>query len=423
MIGLTRALAASALLGTATHAQLDAFVVDVAGSGDFLDIQDAIDVADERETILVRPGVYAPFSVDGKSLTIQADGSGVSVQQPIFFSGTTVDVRNLGTQQSVTLRGIQVDRFAGAQGGPAFRVTGCSGPVLLEECSTSPVETSDFGGALLVDSAFSVTLSRCELGGGNGYPAPGGVASIESPCVVANHSNLYVYESVLDGGPGNDQGFDPFGGVTLPPGPGGRGIVLNGGFALVSGSEVRGGDGGALSTTPSRAGGHGIYVDGFALVHVLDSTVEPGAGSPGSTPYGGPTGGPAVGTWVEAGLHVPVPGDARGYDVDSPVRSGQNLVETYRGEAGDLALLVYGSAPLPALYLFELHGALHVSLDFVVLPAGVVPPSGELVVQTPIGVPPGKDFARLSMQALFVDPLGALWLTGPTEVVLLDASL
>src|SRR5688572_25261645 len=51
-------------------------IVHPTQPGAFPDIQSAVDVAKERDTILVKPGTYSTFHVDNKWLTIAGDVPG-----------------------------------------------------------------------------------------------------------------------------------------------------------------------------------------------------------------------------------------------------------------------------------------------------------------------------------------------------------
>src|SRR5262245_6669651 len=69
----------AALLTAAPLARAGVLVVSrTPGPGiDFTQIQPAVNAAVDGDTILVRNGSYMPFKIDGKSLTVVADGTSV----------------------------------------------------------------------------------------------------------------------------------------------------------------------------------------------------------------------------------------------------------------------------------------------------------------------------------------------------------
>ena len=64
----------SLLLASAMSAQGTVWTVDFDGSGDFDEIQPAVDAAADGDVILVAPGGYAPFRISGKGLRVHGAG-------------------------------------------------------------------------------------------------------------------------------------------------------------------------------------------------------------------------------------------------------------------------------------------------------------------------------------------------------------
>lgn len=108
-----------------------AFIVDGSnGPGaQFTDIQSAIDNVADGGVLLIRPGTYPAFQLDGRSMALLAD-PGVAVDGHVL-------VANTAAHQAVTLRGFD---FTGigvvAQAPFSLQVSGCAGPVWLENISS-----------------------------------------------------------------------------------------------------------------------------------------------------------------------------------------------------------------------------------------------------------------------------------------------
>ena len=75
----------------------------VVGPGEpFVTIQPAIDAAQDGDVVLVRPGTYAGFVVDGKSLVVHADGA-VTLTESVEKS--CIQVQNVPAGSRVVVRG------------------------------------------------------------------------------------------------------------------------------------------------------------------------------------------------------------------------------------------------------------------------------------------------------------------------------
>jgi hypothetical protein len=76
------ALVVTCICGSPGHAT--SFVVDASGAGDFETIQEAVNVATGRDTILIRQGLYEENVLsEGKYLTFIGEGAGVTVLRAI----------------------------------------------------------------------------------------------------------------------------------------------------------------------------------------------------------------------------------------------------------------------------------------------------------------------------------------------------
>jgi len=130
----------------ATHLTAQTFVVDAAnGPGtNFTDLPAAIATVPDGAILVVRPGGYTPFSIDGKSLSILADTS-----VTVGSIGQSCFVRNLQANQQVTLRGMQ---FLGSITNTMIRCLDNDGPVLIDSC---------WGYGLYPTNGCAIEATRC----------------------------------------------------------------------------------------------------------------------------------------------------------------------------------------------------------------------------------------------------------------------
>src|SRR5262249_13509994 len=141
-----------ALLSTSL-AVAQTFVVDASnGPGtNFTDVAAAVAAVPDGATLLVRPGSYASFTLNGKGLTILG-GPGVQ------FAGQSAVVMNTLSNQAVVLRGLA---FADGVFGPspyAVTVDACAGAVLIEDCNHSHPPGMLWASSLLVRDSPQVLV-------------------------------------------------------------------------------------------------------------------------------------------------------------------------------------------------------------------------------------------------------------------------
>src|SRR5690606_4889708 len=96
-------------------------------------IQLAVDAALDGDLILVDPGSYPPFVVDGKALAILGATAGLPFVVQPDPRGPAVQVRNLPVGRSVTIEGLTTSVVTGADS--ALRVDACLGPVRIARCT------------------------------------------------------------------------------------------------------------------------------------------------------------------------------------------------------------------------------------------------------------------------------------------------
>ncbi|MEW6743930.1 MAG: hypothetical protein AB1486_14355 [Planctomycetota bacterium] len=289
----------AALLGTslvlAPLALSRTWVVALDGTGDFFDIQSAVDAARDGDVILVKDGTYPGFTFD-KAVMVRAWGSTFTVsdhhpQVTIRLVGAGKRAGIGGMRQSGRLEilasegEVILDDVESAAEAPA---------VLIENCSSVVATDLTIGGAMLKIVSSSVSCSRLSVHGasgshdadtGNGYPG--------GPAIVVFNSLMVLANPVLvRGGDGGDGAFtwwyDPQGNG----GAGGAAIEATDSTVIIlgdEGEEVRGGDGGDGYEFYAGDGGDG----GAAYLEVRNSAAvvskvallggQGGAGSPPGT--------------------------------------------------------------------------------------------------------------------------------------------
>ena len=283
-----------ALLGSPAVA--DVLVVAADGSGDFLEVQNAVDAAVDGDTLLVHPGTYLGFDVPGRSIAI------TSVTPGLAIIDGTVRVRDLGADQTVTLSGLTVN---GGLFGPvglnwALRLQDNAGSFVAQDCdfTANPSSPTNFGfPAASITSSASSAFIRCQLVGGQG---PFGSsccstgASGGSGVEADGGGVLTLFECTATGATG---GLDGWGG------PGGHGVAKVDGELHVHGSDLTGGRGGQGTDFifgPGGDGGHALQLGAAATAYLRDNLYEPGEvgdsviGSPGGQPGAAISGGGTV---------------------------------------------------------------------------------------------------------------------------------
>ncbi|MCR9244003.1 MAG: hypothetical protein NXI31_03155 [bacterium] len=149
----TRLLSILTLTGLQLSAQT--YVVDAAnGPGtNFLEIATAIAAVPDGSTLVVRPGNYLDFTIDGMGITILADNATL----PSSNGFGAVQIYNLAVHQSVVLRGLTL------AAGSVF-ATGNAGRIVLEDITLEqvhPPNSHPLGGLLRLQSCSQVLLDDC----------------------------------------------------------------------------------------------------------------------------------------------------------------------------------------------------------------------------------------------------------------------
>ena len=341
-------------------------VVDASnGPGtNFTSLPTAVAAAGEGDVLIVRPGNYAPTTIDGKSLTL--------VGRPAYSAAFDLTVRDLSGSQFVAVRNCVATR-------PLLE--DCDGPVLLE------------GDNLVTDLAVnrckSVVLRSCYVEDVFGTCGAG---------IYVADSNLFLYSCTVYG----DAEEPPFCG-------GGPGIDMLNGRLFAYGCYIRGG---AEPVLPDTVGGVGIIMWGQdPVVELLDTQVLHGQGAPNS-----------ISNTSVSGQVIQHPGTARLVSSPGSIEEGQTVSITYKGVAGDRVWLVHSFSPGSGLLVKPLLGYYHGVLPPFISFAGVVPANGTLVQTfTAPTLAPGEDVLSVYVQAVFVPTSGSGQLASPTQVHLFDS--
>jgi hypothetical protein len=396
--------------------------VDAAGGGDFVDLQPAVDAAQDGDVILVHPGAYSGFVVDGLGLWIVGLGP-----ERATVTGT-VELRNVPAGSKLVLAGlegvaappassydppepglwvhdnaghvrIQDAAFTGSPGVPGFEGPGAAGGAGAE-CSAS----------------LSLVLDGVSLTGGNGAVFDDGFATLGGrggDGAVIGGSLAAAYGSTFLGGRGASVDF--FG----PAGNGGHGCVVPSFGLYASGSSFTGGRGGNNDDfLPGDAGhgGHGLVVSSSAQAQLLANAFAGGAGGVSFAGSGGASGQPTSG----GGIFHQMSGAARLVTGARLAPDGGTVELELRGAEGDQVWLAGGrgtnfqfAVQKKGVWLVPRPPALPL------LPVGTIPAGGTLGVQVPaVDLGPGFLSAGWLMQAFVRTAGGEIVLGGPHALLL-----
>lgn len=388
-------LALLALLAASASAQESVWVVDPAGTGDFLEIADALLHTGEGWTLVVKPGIYLqPVVIANQGLTIVTDGPGLyALAEPLV-------VRDLGLTRDVIVSGLQL------WGG--FRVEDCNGIVQFQDCETVPLAS----GALPPTGTMYFEWPACGIGLSN---------------AMVQDSNAVTFKDCTLAG---SNGIDMFG---YDGTPGEHGLFVENSHVALYDCTVTGGEGGsALSPghfpVASGAGGDGIRVLGqTASVHMCDTSLAAGLGGtflPGGNGSFGVTFG-CDGQVVNADNLASMQQCAHpalSFHTNALVRGGSQETFTVNGPSGALVYLIRSNEPfwrqLPANV-----GLLHLQSPLNLTLLGTIPVSGTL--QSTWWHPgPTSINSMVSLQyQVFAAHQGTRFLSGPRRTVVVNASL
>ncbi len=401
----------------APRASADVHIVDIYGGGDFTQIQAAIDASVDGDTIFVKGGGYATFTVDDKSLWIVAEPDTPGFPVIIW---DTVRVKNLSAGKSVFLYDITAIGIPASPPQAGLILTDNVGHVRAEACefygaSGAPNRAGASGADIA--TCFSVSFQMCSFTGGPGYQesqCDGCYTPYESggDGVSTAGSVLAFYDCTLSGGNATTNNWQSI------AGSGGHGCDVQSFGFFASGSRFYGGGGGQATdwqAPQAGNGGHGVRVAAGAA-QLLDNTYSGGQG--GLAPEGFP-GVPGAST-QGPGIVNFLSGQKRLGSANAQVGSGQSLSVTLIGRPGDRVYLP--TAPTSNWrYLAAKLGVwlipVPVRLDHT--PIAILPASGTAVVQVPMpNLSPSESARQVFAQCMFLSAQGQFVLGSPLHIVI-----
>jgi len=392
------------------------YVVAGDGSGDFVQLQQAVDAAAQGDVILVRAhgARYAATVIQDKALTIVGDGA-------VRPGVEDVVVRNLAGNRDVTLRFLDIAGRVEILGGvitiqePGLELISNAGCVWLEDlviCGADGIPK--WGGseqglpALVVNGSACVVAVDSATEGGSGGGSVGGSTYPGGHGGVVTSSQLALHGCSLVGGEGSYESL-------FPAEQGGIGLECNSATVFTSGSSLIGGDTGnvgGLTPDPTAAG---LAVRDGSDVATLATSITSGGGDAPPGPPIEETGSPSS---VED-----LADDHRAFKLPPVLRELEPVRLQYRGQPGDLVLVQTSLRPswmlVPAL-----KGVQHLGVLIGGQLLGIVPPNGQLgpLVQVP-ALPPGTLAATGFAQPLALELDGSLRVSAPTSIVVVDATI
>lgn len=390
------------------------WTVAAAGGAQFTDIGAAVAAAASGDAILVGPGAYVPFVVDGKALVLIGDGATVAqVHNNNNPVPPSIEIANLAVGQLVQMVGISVSHFGPAPA--ALQVRNCAGTVWVQDAFLDSFAAP----AVAVEQCADVVLVEC-----TGQTSRGGVTRNGVP--LAFPGAMLVGSSVRIVG-GEYRGSS---GVLAGPGvpavtsaaPGGDALLAVDSQVWLVGGGYFGGTGGFFWNGTCSVGGDGgdaIQLDTAGGTPSLVRAVTPNLqeGSPG---FPSSCGAASFGLPVRmlAGSFVLDAGHERlvrcPASLVGPALAGVEVL----GRAGDFAVVCAG-LPAPTVAVLGLPLSLAGGANLVTL--GVVPigSTGRATLSVPVPqLGPNVPDLQLAVQALVLDFAARASATNPRTLLL-----
>ncbi|MEM6673419.1 MAG: hypothetical protein AAF726_11290 [Planctomycetota bacterium] len=343
------------------------------------DVQSAIDLAQDGDTVVVPSAGQVVATIDGKGLTLIAPPG-------VVPSLAGLVIRNVPASSAVLVRGFE--KSFGNLASPWLAVTDCSGPVVLESVAAVDPQLAE------VTNCSAVLFDRCELFGTT-------FGSLH-PTLRVVQSRVEIYDSVVTG----SNGFDGTGGgivTNCTDGLPGQDALVVGPASVVrvAGSTLARGLGGLPplgSVCWSGPDGDALSVAGGSRVDLIDARL--------------------IGDVTGGGTSVQSPGRSSRIEVPHHVGGGQSVRLRLVGEPGSGTgyVLSRGSGVVP---LDPSTGTLWgVGPGLERRRAGVIPASGVLEFDLELPDAPFSGFESYRLQPIVVDATGLLRLGAPATLLL-----
>jgi hypothetical protein len=197
-------------------------VVDANGAGDFSEIQPAINLAEDDDEVVVKPGEYvitAPLTFLGKAITVRGDEGAEATtvrmaDQPADPERASVVIFESGETEASALEGVTLTGGRGSLigsreelGGAVLCIDGSS--PLLRDCVVTGNSARRGGGLACLESAPTVIDCALAANGGtfdDGVGAGGGVylndgaAPVFERCAIERNALAVASPTTLTGG-------------------------------------------------------------------------------------------------------------------------------------------------------------------------------------------------------------------------------
>ena len=398
-------------------------VVDDTGSGPYFTIQDAVDAAQDGDTILVKHGDYVGFSVANKHLTVVGDGSSV------YLTGA-VSAQDLQRGKVLTLVHL---RTTGSYGSSPLVLTNDAGRVRLDHCSFVGSDGFDMVypngyDAAVVDHCADVVFSHCTLRGGVGRYGPDGDPNYgpghAGRGIAVVSSGVTIHESVIVAGWGLDGTPSEWDG-----GNGADACDLSQSTLYAAADQFTGGDGGDADFTYCLGaygglGGFAVFTSAGSVARMLRNTEVGGIPGCSQGAFCSADCDPQSPARWGAGF-VNQPGWAAYLSVPTPVRENTVLPITVKGRQGDAVYLIR-SDRTRNVYVPEMGS---VSLVRPWRPEDVLYlgtlPGNDVPVTYSLELPdlgPGVESRTIYLQVMLDGPADPPRLGGVTALVVLDSA-
>jgi len=298
---------ASVAMGGIVHAG-NVVIVDGPAAGTYPSIQQAVDAAFDGDVLLVGPGLYSPFVIDGKALALFATPGSA----PVATSPTVV--RNVPAGRTVVLSGLRSSSASGVDG---LQLANNDGHVRIQQCrwfggswAPSGSGSGAFAGGdgIEIAQCAHVTVDACELSGGHGKGTTNslGDGGAGGHGLRITTATVAVTDTRSTGGRGGNGNWG---------GPAGSGLYASNSTLFAAGDFFEGLAGGnaflAFVTGYGGAGGSGFLATNSNVTQFSNQFVRgPGGTSPIPSQQGGHGAGfyaPGATTYFETArtLHAP----------------------------------------------------------------------------------------------------------------------